>query len=209
MDKKLAAVIVETRDLPYLRCIIEEHIDKLPDYTDLIIYHSTANEFLKLLFPKAIFRLIENEILNEQAYNIMLTTASFWDGLIDYDKVLIFQHDSMILRKGIEEFYHLDYVGAAWKFQPYMGGNGGLSLRNPKIMKLICLQNNYRIALGNEDLFFVNIMINNEIGILASIEDCDRFSVETKFTLGSFGYHAIEKHLTEQEVIKIKNQYNC
>ena len=42
-------------------------------------------------------------------YNKLLTSSQFWDCL-EYDKVLIFQTDSRILRSGIEEFLHFDYM---------------------------------------------------------------------------------------------------
>ncbi len=44
-------------------------------------------------------------------------------------------------------------------------------------------------------------------GKLPSVEEAKLFSVETMFSLGSLGYHAIEKHLPQHQCELIKNQY--
>jgi len=62
-----------------------------------------------------------------------------------------------LLRTGIEEFYEWDYVGAPWKFQQH-GGNGGLSLRNPKAMIEVIKRKPYKPEYGNEDLYICNVL---------------------------------------------------
>jgi hypothetical protein len=138
-------------------------------------------------------------------YNVLLTTKAFWE-IFKADRVLIFQHDSRLLRTGIEQFYEFDYVGAPWKFQS-TGGNGGLSLRNPKTMsKILTFYSwNYNHH-GNEDVFFSN-HINLVGGNLGNHYICSEFSCETIFKLGTLGCHAIEKYLNHSEVEQILNQY--
>ena len=201
----LTAVIVETRQVKNLEEIIQGHMNYLPSDTQLVIYYGNENSYLKTKFPNAIF--VESRVNTENDYNDLLTTTVFWEGLKANNRVLIFQHDSMLLREGIEEFYEWDYVGARWSFPPYRG-NGGLSLRNPNVMLDICRNNKYNLSQhGNEDVFFCNIMNNGNQYKLAPVEVCDKFAVESIFSLGSMGVHAIDKYLSESEYNQIKNQY--
>ena len=194
-----AAVITETRYISNIGSVIRDHLQFLPGY-DLIIFHGSNNE---VLFKGLKGKRFTVNINNLHQYNALMTSTEYWNKLLSYDRVLIFQHESMILRKGIEEFYEYDYVGAPWKFQD-IGGNGGLSLRNPKVMKSILKKEPYHPSHGYEDVYFSN-RINGYN--LAPREVCSQFSVETIFQLGTLGYHNIEKYLTHDEVEKIKNQY--
>ena len=141
-------------------------------------------------------------IKTAQVYNNILTNANFWKGCI-YDRVLIFQHDSGLLKTGIEEFLEWDFIGAWIKNIPGCM-NGGLSIRNPKVMYEICVKHPYKGmgVHGNEDIYFCNKM--RELGYkLPDKETCNKFSVETEFELGSVGYHAIDKyHNNYKEIIK-------
>lgn len=179
----LAVIIVESR-LELLDKIKENHFAFLPDK----------------------FTLYTNSTIKSIAeYNKLLTSTNFWVNFLKFDRVLIIQHDSALLRKGLEDFYEWDYIGAPWIFQDY-GGNGGLSLRNPKLMYKICLEKKYIPSIyGNEDLFFSHYVMH--YGNLAPREECEKFSCETIFKLGTLGYHAIDKYLTEDECKKIKEQY--
>jgi hypothetical protein len=180
-----AAVIVENRQLAGLQTIIDQHMAFLPNDWELI--------------------QLKPIIRNLQDYNRFMTRASTWEPLIKYDRVLIFQHDSMILRDGIEEFLEWDYVGAPWKFQEH-GGNGGLSLRNPRKNLEVIKHREWSMAHGYEDVFICNHL--HEVGgKLAPREVCQRFSVEAIFQLGTWGYHQIHSHLSSDQCEQIKNQY--
>jgi hypothetical protein len=188
---KLAAVIIDNRPNIDILSIIERHRKFLPKDTQFIA--DTVNP-----------------IKSERDYNYYITDPKFWAALLEFDRVLIFQHDSGLLREGIEEFYQFDYVGAPWVFQLH-GGNGGLSLRNPRIMYHICQQFPYKgmSVHGNEDVYFCNKMkeANGCNGLLAPREVCSQFSVESIYKLGTFGYHAIDKWLTPTQCNNILNQY--
>jgi hypothetical protein len=205
--KPLAAIIIEGRYYPNLKKIVDDHAKFLPSGTDIYIFDGSIHT--KTTFASGgknyFIEGISVKSLNE--YNELLTNPKFWDKFTNYNRVLIFQTDSMLLRKGIEEFYDWDYVGAQFPFQRW-GGNGGLSLRNPKTMKLICEKYPYiPQALGNEDVYVSNIMHDKSIGLLAPFGVCGRFSVESLFSLGTLGYHAIEKYLTPTQCKQIKEQY--
>lgn len=205
---KLAALIIETRPLPDLVKIINEyHMQYLPPDTTLIIYHSYANEqIVKANFPTAIFRNLGNAPMLMRDYNHFLINVTFWKALSEYDRVLIFQTDSRLLRSGIEEFYLYDYVGSPWVFQPH-GFNGGLSLRNPKKMAEICERFAYS-GIENEDVYFSNTMHKYPtLYKLAPREVGLKFGVEAVFALGSLGIHAPWKWLKISQVKEILNQY--
>lgn len=158
-------------------------------------------------------KLINDVPINSATgYNILLTSEHFWGQFVKYDRVLIFQHDSRLLRDGIEEFLEYDYVGApwltsaSWAHPERKGGNGGLSLRCPKKAVNLVRELPYSGKYGNEDVYYSNYL-EKIGGNVAPYNVCAKFSCETEFKLGTLGYHAIEKHLTTDQVNKIKTQY--
>ena len=194
-----AAVITETRTKRNINDIIHDHLSYLPDDYELVIFCSEEN---KHLFKEFNCKKYIVRVHSLATYNVLMTSSYYWDKLIHYERVLIIQWESRILRKGIEKFYKYDYVGAPWKFQE-RGGNGGLSLRNPKVMKETILKVPYSISLGYEDVYFCNQMK----GKLAPRSICKTFSCETIFELNTFGFHAIQNYLSSDECEQIKNQY--
>ena len=147
------------------------------------------------------------EIRNVHDYNRMLTDRQFWAGL-EYDKVLIFQHDSMILRDGIDEFLDWDFVGSPWRTDTSWarpdrhGGNGGISVRDVDAHATLLRHTHYHPCMGNEDVFFVHHLPN-----VAPYEVCSRFGVETEFRLGTLCYHQIDERLTVEQCHQVRNQY--
>ena len=185
---KVAAVIVDDRELVANKAI-REHKKYLPN--DWVIIHQQPPYAGGVYYIKT-----------PMVYNNILTNPNFWRGCI-YDRVLIFQHDSGLLKTGIEEFLEWDFIGSWIKNIPGCI-NGGLSIRNPKVMYDICVKHPYKgMAIhGNEDIYFTNKM--RELGYkLPDRETCNKFAVETEFELGSVGYHAIDKyHNNYKEIIK-------
>lgn len=151
---------------------------------------------------------IKSSVRSAADYNRLLTDYKFWNKYTSFDHVLIFQHDSGILRFGVEDFFGFSYVGAPWlKGSPWArhdeaGGNGGLSLRDPRKSRTLCLNKPYDPRFGNEDIYFSHYLSD-----VAPLSVCSKFSVETVYRLGTFGFHAIDKYLTDQEINNIKNQY--
>lgn len=195
----LAAVIVETRNVSLFQ-IITEHLYFLPKDTKLYIFSSENQRHLQELL-KCEFHVVDVNSISD--YNRLLTSKSFWEK-IEEENILIFQEDSRLLREGIEDFYEWDYVGAAWNFPPYVG-NGGLSFRKKSAMLKVIDSINWTSEI-NEDIFFAHGC--NALRLkLAPIDIANQFSCETKYHLGTIGYHAIEKYLTNEQVNKIKKQY--
>lgn len=181
LTNKLAVVVIDnTRSL---NSILEKHEAFLPK--DICVYYY-------------------NHIKSISEYNNFLTSKVFWQNIIQ-ENVLIIQHDSALLRNGIEEFYKWDYIGATWNFKPCVG-NGGLSFRHKSAM-LKVIENYYYSGTDNEDIYFSHGCTNLGLKI-APICEANKFSCETQFHLGTLGYHAIEKYLTKDQVNQIKTQYN-
>ena len=184
---KKCAIIIDNRPSKQLDETIQKHMDFLPDWD------------LK--------QINDIPINNGHDYNRVLTDYQFWANL-QYDKVLIFQHDSMMLKKIPDEFLNYSYVGAPWKANaPWnttdrRGGNGGISIRDVKAHRLFTSNNHYNPSKGNEDVWFSNNLPN-----VAPYEICCKFGVETEFKLDTCTYHAIDKHLTKDEYNQIRTQY--
>lgn len=196
-----ASVIVETRSI-HLRNVVRRHIDYLPKDWELVVFTGIKDDFARaeLAGIKTRFIKIHVHNLTISLYNKLLTSKDFWKSL-NYEKVLIFQHDSGLLREGIDEFLQYDFIGAPIKHIKYPALNGGLSLRSPQKMIDVIESLKYNETIhGNEDMYFCNHME------VAPIEAARNFSCETMFELGTLGYHAIEKYLTPTQVDKIKNQ---
>lgn len=190
-----AIVFIETRNFPDLRKIFEDHLE----FVDLEPFVICSKENYHQFFGYK--QLIVNNPGSHRAYNQMITSPDFWKQ-IPYDKILICERESGILRKGIEEFFEWDYVGAPWRFQTH-GGNGGFSWRS--VSAMIDISSRYRIGSENEDVFFCNHMNGWK---LATRDVCSRFSMETIYQEGTFGLHAIERYFPLQICEKIYNQYN-
>lgn len=185
MAESLCALIIENRPIPGLVEIIEQHERYLPKGTP--VYH------------------LHNEPINSIGdYNRLLLSKRLWRNLTS-DRVLIFQHDSMLLREGIEDFLEWDMCGAPWAWNLEYGCNGGLSIRNPKTMMKIIDMGGWNGTL-NEDHHICNIMHQNGMN-LAPREVCSKFSVEAVFQLGTIGLHNPERWLTAEQCNQIRNQY--
>lgn len=208
---KLGAVIVETRPLPNLVEIIYSHMMYLPEDCGLRVYCSQDN--IGMLVREGDFstdqlKLLDRPINNQNDYNSLLTDINFWKQM-PFERVLIFQPDSKILRTGIEKFAIWDLVGSPWSFQEH-GGNGGISWRGVKVMIDIIEKygKDYQPGNPNEDVWFSNIMFNDPlIGDLAPRHICEEFGCESIFRLNTYCVHSIEKYLTPEQCNQIYTQY--
>ncbi len=203
---KYGAAIVETRPLANLCEIIRNHMKFLPFSEDqLTIFYGKENEaMLREAFPKANFNDLLTRFTPVNFCNEVMTSFEFWESM-PYDKVLMFQSDSEILRTGIEEFYEWDYVGSPWEHLA-VGGNGGFSFRNKHKTLELLRAKPFNEELGNEDEYYSKYL--GEVGgKVAPREVCLKFGVESVFTKNSFGCHAIDKHLSKVHCEIIRGQY--
>lgn len=202
---KNGCCIVETRIIPNLLEIIQEkHLNFVPDDWGLTLFLSEQNKHLinEKMFKRDVQIFILPNEFSIHDYNRLLTSVEFWDKL-PYEKVLIFQTDSELLRSGIEQFIfpQLEFLGAPSKeYYPMM--NGGLSIRDVKKCKMNCMIYPYD-GQRNEDWHFCVFMLHN----IQPKKVAQRFSIEQEFVLGSLGCHAIDKYFTPEQCSQIRNQY--
>ena len=181
------AIIIDNRPSHELNTVISKHMEYLKGWD------------LK--------HISDVKINNANDYNQILTNHLFWANL-DYEKVLIFQHDSMILKEIPDYMLEYSYVGAPWKSDaPWAtsdrrGGNGGISIRDVQAHRELTYRQKYNQTKANEDVWYSHNLPN-----VAPYEICSKFGVETEFKLGTCTYHAIDKYLTPDECLQIRKQY--
>jgi hypothetical protein len=192
------ALICETRNLPNLEEVVRAHMKQLQGW-ELTAVCSSHNKYV---FEALGARILEvRESLSAGEYNQLFTGFNLWNQ-IAREHVLVFQADSMLLKPIPDDMLQHGYIGAPWSFYE-RGGNGGLSLRRTSAMIDTLNRVAYSPSDGNEDIFF-----SKHCQTVAPREVCSAFSVETIFTLGTVGYHAIDKYLSPEDCGFIKSQYD-
>jgi len=170
-----------------------------PELWDLVILTSYENEhYYRGWFPGA--KIIHHPLMdgkfNIETYNKLLKDELVWANMLEYEKCLTVQDDGTLFRPGVEDvFLGYDWVGAPWprgqhlvdaKVGSNFVGNGGLSLRNVKMMHDICktcdpvekLQLfNTNIQPEPEDVFFSR-EVTKRGGLVPSHELARRFAME-------------------------------
>ena len=209
------AVFIEFRILPNIEFIVRNAIIKLGSAWSFTIVCGNQNYH----FINQIANSISNNInvikldydnMTRSQYSNYLMTLDFWD-LFKGDKILIYQEDSLILKKNIIDFIHYDYIGAPFPKgtddTPNGVGNGGLSLRNRhkmiQVIKNCSIKNfkmgnstkNYINTVGMdsvpEDVFFSKNLQDLKMGNVADWDTAYEFSSESVFNKNSFGCHQL------------------
>ena len=194
------AIIVETRKLDYLDWVV----DTIKHFIgwEIRFFCSHMNKDMVSGVQKSI-------IPNKIDYSSIMKDSSFWSD-IDQEHILVFQHDSFVLREGIDEFLQYDYIGAPWDWsynnsidRRYKnlkdfrnGGNGGFSLRKKSAM--LELSSGSFPDYEYEDMYFSNALKND-----IPLEIKQKFAVESIFYENPLGVHKIDKYLSDEQIKKI------
>ncbi|KAH8898704.1 hypothetical protein GQ53DRAFT_635717 [Thozetella sp. PMI_491] len=131
-----------------------------------------------------------------------LTRPWLWEQVRAASRVLMFQTDSIICsnsKHSMDDFLEWDFIGAP--VNPFLGQgfNGGLSLRNPKmILDILASPDNdfeemwkaNKTGQYLEDQFYYNKMLARGDAKLPSQDIAQQFSVETVWSEWPLGYHA-------------------
>ena len=214
-------VIVEPREHPNLIPVIKNFMFLL-QHTGwgLIVYHGPDNErFVKDGLRDAIsdecvhyVRMIPRNLTTGE-YSAMLGDPLFWQCLLDGFKcehALIFQCDTLLLKGGdaINAFLKYDYVGAPWpdpgmqatidnRSLQFTVGNGGLSLRNVRVMLAIARNHPYPKPSDNdgvcvpEDVYFAYwLKAHGDVYWVPSSEEASAFAMEHVHNPCAAGLHA-------------------
>lgn len=210
IDNKLALVIIEPRKHKWLKGVLYNfsHVYGGRNDTSLYIFHGNENKdfILDIVNGWNGIHLVNMNVSNLTIYeyNHLITSLNFWN-IIKSEYALIFQTDTLLRKEISPEFFKYDYVGAPWK-KTYnssnckLVGNGGLSLRNIKIMKYICsLKPNKDISL-NEDVYYSERLLES---FLPSVEEASKFSVESIFYNDPCGMHKAYDFFDENKITSL------
>lgn len=207
------AVFIDFRELPNIEFIIRNAILKLGKMWSFTIicgnnnYNYMSNIKNNIGKDIKIIKL-DYENLSNSDYSKLLASKEFWN-LLNGEKILIFQEDSLIFHNNITPFLSFDFIGAPFlknsNDTPNSVGNGGLSLRTKyKMLEVIDKCNiedtevnsstKYYMNLFNlncipEDIFFSKNMQDYYIGDVADWDTAYKFSSEQVFNPDSFGGH--------------------
>ena len=211
-------VIVEPRQHPNLIPVIKNFMYLL-QHTGwgLIVYHGPDNEkFVKdglsdaLSDDRVHYVRMAQRNLTTAEYSAMLGNPVFWQCLLDGFKcehALIFQCDALLLKGGdaIDSFLKYDYVGAPWtnlsvtiapckRELQLTVGNGGLSLRNVRVMLAIARNHPYTSDASvhvPEDVYFSYwLKWNQAVYWTPSSEEASAFATEHVHNPDAAGLHA-------------------
>ncbi len=162
----------------------------------LYIFHGNNNEHLVKNINAKKFNI---NSLTWAGYSNLLCSKEFWLK-IPHEKILIFQHDSGLLKKGICEFLEWDWIGTpSW----WGGYNGGLTIRSRS--KTLEILNRFHYQWESEDFYYHRNM--QKIGAkVAPLDIASKFGCE-RFKLGTLGYHGIHNFLNTNQQHTIKTQY--
>jgi hypothetical protein len=207
---KYTAMIVEPRCHPALELVLKNFNRNLNEDWQFLIFHGNNNiNYVNNIINQSEFNnrqiklkhiKVDNLSLNE--YNLFMYNEYTYM-FIDTEMFLVFQTDTLLsdlYSKNINNYMNYDYVGAPWinihDNINYKCGNGGLSLRRKsKMLEILShggfLTNKNKMLCFNEDLFFSNVIYNNNNIILnkPSFRNAQLFSVETAFSNISIGIH--------------------
>jgi Protein of unknown function (DUF5672) len=202
----LLGLLVESRDHPYLEASLRNFSCMFP-YASLCIYYSKENEehvrsiighgtnvHLKAL-PEGSFGRWEN--------NEMIQRPEFWNQFKNFHRVLMFGTDTGIKQNTILRFMHFDYIGARWHHNPLGNsriyqGNGGFSLRNPRLMSDLLTRFPPPKERVPDDLWVAQMIYTNyPQACMPLVWECDLFSTETRDIGGTLGFHDVDTYIPD------------
>lgn len=201
-NSPLVGVLVESRDHPDLEPALRNFSCMLP-YASLCIMYSEKNKerIFKIIGPEPTnIRLIPlPEPFGREECMTLWTSEEFWNKFQQFSRVLIFNIDTGIRQNTILKFMKYDYIGPHWEHQPtpdprVFQGNGGFSLRNPRIMAEICKE---KCPMPScEDVWVGWTLVNKypDAILPATRSVCAEFATEGEDFYGTFGFHDTQKY---------------
>ncbi|KAH8892503.1 hypothetical protein GQ53DRAFT_793840 [Thozetella sp. PMI_491] len=203
------AVIVETRIQDNLIPLVLHFSSVLGPSWHLILYTMEANWTMPASAPfrRAVkegrisvgFIPADTLFLNWVYVSVFLTRPFLWEQLQSANRILLFQMDSIICSNSnqtVDDFLEWDFIGAPLGHGKARGYNGGLSVRNPKLMLDIINTNNFdedamkgEVAMSIEDQWFYRKMTELGYPKLPPDDVAMRFSVETIWYDAPLGFH--------------------
>lgn len=205
MDYKYTAIIIEPRKHKALEFVLNNVCECLTNNWNIVLFHGINNiEYITQIVEK-LNKIYENRIqyinlnidnLDLIEYSRLLCSKSIIYDNIKTDTFLVFQTNSMIIKKNselINFFLEYDYIGSPWLITNYIPtkecdfiGNGGFSLRKKskmfEIIEKIEWNNTY------EDLYFSTNYKNIKVNKPEYTKACT-FCVDEVFSELTFSCH--------------------
>jgi Protein of unknown function (DUF5672) len=207
LSPDLVATIIENRPLTNLIPLVLHFASVLGPSWPIRIFHNEDNAEMfnsSRAFAQAVasgqvslHSLPEGtDFKSHDAVSRFLAGSSwFWRELAPAKHILLFQADSILCSNSphrVEEFLEYDFIGAPINPRYGAGYNGGLSLRNRKVMLDTVAKYNWTKGRGFEDQWFYKRL--NESGArLPSPDVAKRFSIETIWYERPLGLHQIQR----------------
>jgi hypothetical protein len=209
VQSPLIGILIENRDHKYLEATLRNFSCMLP-FASLWIMHSDKNKETidRLVGPYPNIKTeccLPNENFTVKECDMMKMSPEFWKKFVQFHRLLIFNVDTGIKKNTILRFMHFDYIGAMWYHRP-LGleqGNGGFSLRNPRLMLEICTKFK-EDAFPPEDVFFAQKIKNHCTGARMPQQfECELFSTETREIPRTFGFHDVETYFPDSKNVYV------
>jgi hypothetical protein len=148
----LECVIVEPRPHPWLGGVLRNVSCILPNARMTVVYDVRHHDFVEdCVEHSARVRRIPLHCSAPPTvmdYNAWMLSEWFWDLFEDASRVLLFQTDTGVRKNRVLRYLEYPYIGAPWGGAPpplqntphdwVVVGNGGLSLRDPRVMRDVC-----------------------------------------------------------------------
>ena len=227
-ERNKCMVIVESRDSFWLSLVIKNAICKCRDFNLYVISSSAIITKVRSVIDGDFkTQCIENasELRSIANYNLLLTSASFWE-MFNEEEIVIFQLDSIFLREPKVEEYAYDMLGAVCGQvgENSFVINGGFSYRKKSAMIRACQEMEQKgyDRTQSEDILFTDVLRKGDYRF-PTMEDCNNFAIESfgnvETCIGVHGtdkYYlcpemktALEKYIKEEEEEANHNNNNC
>jgi len=239
LNQPKEAVLIEFRKFPHIEFLLRNMIHKLnEEWSHTIICGNLNYDFVKnicnSISPNIKIIKLDKDNMTQFEYSMYLTTLGFWNNFVG-EKILIYQEDSCIFKRNINDFLNWDYIGAPWSKQqndtPNCVGNGGFSLRTKQCMidvintisvedtvlnsSTLKYMNNVNLRKAPEDVYFSLNMQRYNIGKVADWDNASLFSSESIVNANSLGGHCFwlndpiwKERMYNNVVIQFKPYYN-
>jgi len=206
---KSAMVILEPRNHPKLKVVLENVHKHMPISWDLYVFHGPnaakaakdAVINIETSERKVFLKSIGVDNMRADDYNRKFQERAFWDQ-VDAENILVFQTDSMLCdARPIDEFLKYDYIACStgdkygdnslWSGKNPFYGHGGLSFRHKSFM-MKCIDKHGGKGIPEDVLFSKCVHEDSPPSARPeSSEVLHRFCTQRDLTEKSFGVHKL------------------
>jgi hypothetical protein len=202
-------VLIEPRRHPHLEFVLRNALFFLGPHWSVTWFHGSGNIELVQEMHEKIGPITAIDLgvkdLDTREYNKLKKQAWTWEN-VPSENIMWLEPDCLICRKGIDEYFAFDYIGAPWKSQYWMApncriGNGGLSFRRRSAMLEIASNCNpsHQVVYCEDMYFAMNMSMRNRIDPghfnLPDYETARSFSVESIWHPRPLGLHKTWNYL--------------